>query len=267
MWRKKLRAARIGSHRTAEEFGKAFPGTGVVLSGAQSADGIIATVSAKPRIVVATPGAEPAAETGYAAALVLDSRFLAGQGLGSETQFVRRAARAIVRVRPARAGGHVMFVGGADPEAIAALNAWNLARLSRGLLKERAELQLPPTRRWVGVTGTQKDVRTFLALLRAALMSQLVGSADSAAPAEVEKALDSVQVPLEALLVGGVHELIPGVAMLGPAPAAREHELTVYLRVELSRAMELTTLTRMVYREYSAKNMGQALKVEVDPAM
>ncbi len=264
---KKLRAARIGSHRTAEEFGKAFPGTGVVLSGAQSADGIIKTVSAKPRIIVATPGAEPAAETGYAAALVLDSRFLAGQGLGSETQFVRRAARAIVRVRPARAGGHVMFVGGADPEAIAALNAWNLARLSRGLLKERVELQLPPTRRWVGVTGTQKDVRTFLALLRAALMSQLVGSADSAAPAEVERALDSVQVPLEALLVGGVHELIPGVAMLGPAPATREHELTVYLRVELSRAMELTTLTRTVYREYSAKNMGQALKVEVDPAM
>lgn len=117
------------------------------------------------------------------------------------------------------------------------------------------------------MTGTQKDVRTFLALLRAALMSQLVGSADSAAPAEVERALDSVQVPLEALLVGGVHELIPGVAMLGPAPATREHELTVYLRVELSRAMELTTLTRTVYREYSAKNMGQALKVEVDPAM
>lgn len=264
---REMRAARIGSHRTAEEFGKAFPGTGVVLSGAQAADGVISSVSAKPRIVVATPGAEPAAETGYAAALVLDSRFLAGQGLGSETQFLRRAARAVVRVRPARAGGHVMFIGGADPEAVAALNAWNLGRFSRSLLTERAELQLPPTRRWLGVTGAKKDVRTFLSLLRAALMAGIAQSAHEAPPAEVEEALDAIQVPLEALLVGGIHELIPGVALLGPAPAVRGGELTVYLRVHLDHALELTTLARTVHREYSAKNMGNALKIEVDPPM
>ncbi len=263
----KLRAARIGSHRTAEEFGKAFPGTGVLLSGAQSSDGIIASVSGKPRIVVATPGAEPVAEGGYAAALVLDSRFLKGKGLGSETQFVRRAARVVVRVRPARAGGHVMFVGGADPEIVAALNAWNLGRLSRTLLKERIELRLPPAHRWLGITGVNRDVRTYLALLRTALTAKYLDPADGIRAAEVEEALDAAQVPLESLLVGGIHELIPGIALLGPAPAPREHELTIYLRTEVKKALNLTTTARSAYREYSAKNMGQPLKLEIDPSM
>ncbi|MFT0847127.1 primosomal protein N' [Actinomycetaceae bacterium L2_0104] len=263
----KLRAVRIGSHRTAEEFGKAFPGTGVLLSGAQSSDGIIASVSAKPRIVVATPGAEPVAEGGYAAALVLDSRFLKGQGLGSETQFVRRAARVVVRVRPARAGGHVMFVGGADQEIVAALNAWNLGRLSRTLLKERVELRLPPASRWLGVTGAKRDVRTFVALLRTALTARYLDPADTLPAAAVEEALDAAQIPLDSLLVGGVHELVPGVALLGPAPAPREQELTIYLRTDVKRAVDLTTMARSAYREYCAKNMGQPLKLEVDPAM
>ena len=263
-----LRGARIGSHRTAEEFGKAFPGTGVVLSGAQSADGIIASVSGKPRIVVATPGAEPVAAGGYAAALVLDSRFLKGNGLGSETQFLRRAARAVVRVRPARAGGHVMFVGGADPEVVAALNAWNLGRLSRTMLKERIELLLPPANRWLGVTGAKRDVRVYLALLRSALTATYLEPGNSAIPAaEVEGALDAAEVPLESLLVGGVHDLIPGIALLGPVPAPREHEVTVYLRTEVKKALHLSTTSRSAYREYCAKNMGQPLKLEIDPQM
>jgi primosomal protein N' (replication factor Y) len=59
----------IGSDRTAEELGRAFPGVPVMLSGGSQ---VKDRVPVGPRIVVATPGAEPVAESGYGAAVLLD---------------------------------------------------------------------------------------------------------------------------------------------------------------------------------------------------
>ena len=66
-----LRSVRVGSDRTAEELGRAFPGVPVRVSGA--APGVLAAVPDRPALVVATPGAEPTAASGYAAALLLDA--------------------------------------------------------------------------------------------------------------------------------------------------------------------------------------------------
>ena len=60
-----LRAPVLGDARTAEELGRAFPGSPVRTSSA--GDRVLAEVDAEPAIVVATPGAEPVAEGGYAA--------------------------------------------------------------------------------------------------------------------------------------------------------------------------------------------------------
>ncbi|MHB1064275.1 MAG: primosomal protein N' family DNA-binding protein, partial [Georgenia sp.] len=67
-----LRATRVGSTRTAEELGRAFPSVPVVVSGTNAAHGVVETVDDRPRLVVATPGAEPVAAGGYTAALLLD---------------------------------------------------------------------------------------------------------------------------------------------------------------------------------------------------
>ena len=56
--------------RTAEELGRAFPGVPVERSGAGT---VLATVAAGRALVVSTPGAEPVAPDGYAAALLLDA--------------------------------------------------------------------------------------------------------------------------------------------------------------------------------------------------
>lgn len=239
----RLKAARIGSHRTAEELGRAFPGTGIVMSGA--AEGISQTVSSKRRLIVATPGSEPAAAGGYSAALVLDARYLMGSGLGAETQFVRRCARVIVRVRP---GGHVMIAGGADPSIVTALHTWQLGRFSYELLKERDALQLPPVNRWFGVTGVPRDIRRFLALVR---MGQ--------GPAPDKQEVD--------LLSSGVQSLVPGVDLLGPTPATRAGEISMYVRTPHDNAGELARILRRSYRSYSASNVGKPLKIEADPSM
>ena len=101
----KLRAAVVGESRTAEELARAFPGAVVRTSG--STTGVLSTVDAGPSLVVATPGAEPVAEGGYGAALLLDSWALLGRAdlrAGEET--LRRWMNAATLVRPASAGGH-----------------------------------------------------------------------------------------------------------------------------------------------------------------
>ncbi len=71
----RLRAAVTGAGRTAEELGRAFPCTPIRMSGG---DGVIAGVPATPAVIVATPGAEPRADGGYLAAVLLDGWTLLG---------------------------------------------------------------------------------------------------------------------------------------------------------------------------------------------
>lgn len=242
---RKLRAAKIGSHRTAEELGRAFPGTGIIMSGSQ--DGITETVSSKPRLIVATPGSEPSAQGGYAAALILDARYLMGRGLGAETQFIRRCARVIVRVR---ATGHVMIAGGVEPRIVSTLATWTMGRYSAELLAERRDLKLPPVARWFGVTGAPRDVRRLLALSRIGL-----GDQEEATGHDID------------LLSSGVSHLAHGVDLLGPIPGRREGEVTVYVRTSVDQAAELATVLRRSYRSYTATAVGQPLKLEADPSM
>src|SRR5690606_14366307 len=65
-----VRALVVGARRTAEEIGRAFTGVPVHTSGAAT---VLAEVPDVPSIVIATPGAEPLAVGGYAAALLLDA--------------------------------------------------------------------------------------------------------------------------------------------------------------------------------------------------
>src|SRR5262249_9155368 len=64
-----LRAVVVGARRTAEELGRVYPGIAVKTSGGGR---VLARVGDQPALVVATPGAEPVADGGYAAAVLLD---------------------------------------------------------------------------------------------------------------------------------------------------------------------------------------------------
>ncbi|AHH96140.1 Putative primosomal protein N' [Kutzneria albida DSM 43870] len=73
---RRLRAVVVGSRRTAEELGRAFPGFAVRTSGAGE---VLAEVPDAPALVVCTPGAEPVAQGSYGAALLLDGWAMLGR--------------------------------------------------------------------------------------------------------------------------------------------------------------------------------------------
>lgn len=250
----KVRPIRIGSERTAQDVARAFPGVGIIVSSGTSPDGIISTVSARPRLVIATPGGEPIAEGGYAAAIILEARFLQGEGLGAETQLIRSITRVASRVRSRRDGAHLMLAGGADPSLVAAVSSWALGDYAHRLLDERRHLLLPPATAWFGVTGAKASLRRFLALLRAELeRSPLEGA--SAQP-----------VPRDFLLTGGIGHLTEGVDMLGPAPAPRDDESTVYLRCARAMRGELGERIGTAHRAYAAQG-DLPVRIEYSPIL
>ncbi|HYI34736.1 MAG TPA: primosomal protein N', partial [Glaciibacter sp.] len=63
------RLVTVGSARTAEELGRAFPGVRVIVA---DGDHPLQQVGAAPALVIATRGAEPIAAGGYTAVLLLD---------------------------------------------------------------------------------------------------------------------------------------------------------------------------------------------------
>lgn len=154
-----LRSRVVGARRTAEELGRAFPGTMVLTS---AADSVLTTVPERPVLVVATPGAEPPVAAGYAAALLLDAWALLGRSsLDVGIEALRRWAGAAALVAPRSAGGTVVLCGVPDHEtfpAVEALVRWAPQWLASRELAERTELQLPPAVTFAQVTGSRKAV-------------------------------------------------------------------------------------------------------------
>ncbi|MDV7197694.1 primosomal protein N' [Rhodococcus kroppenstedtii] len=155
-----LRATVIGAGRTAEELGRAFSGVTVRQSGGSA---VLASVPAGPSLVVATVGAEPVAEGGYGAALLLDGWAMLGRAdLRAAEQTVRRWMAAAAAVVPASEGGEVVVVAEADLPAVQALIRWDPVGHAATELAERAEVGFPPAVHLAAVDGAPDAVRTLL---------------------------------------------------------------------------------------------------------
>lgn len=171
-----LRSVRVGSDRTAEELGRAFPGIPVRVSGA--AGGVLTTVPDRPALVVATFGAEPVAVGGYAAALLLDAAVTTSRpALDVAEQALRVWSGAAALVRPASAGGTVVLVGDAAPIPTQALVRWDPGWFAERELAERAQLGLPPAVHVAAVEGSRDAVVAVLARAALPAASDVVGPA------------------------------------------------------------------------------------------
>ncbi len=172
----RLRASVAGALRTAEELGRAFPGATVVSS---SGDHIKSVVESKNALVVATPGAEPVAPEGYAAALLLDGNaMLSRESLRTPEDVLRRWFRAASLVKPSSEGGLVVVT--ADQEAVVApLVRWDPAGAAAREMQLRRELQLPPAVRIAALTGKASGIEAFMADF------ELGGSLRSVGPVEL----------------------------------------------------------------------------------
>lgn len=156
----KLRMASSGSERTADELGRAFPNTRVIV-----ADGThsITEVDARPALVVATRGAEPQAAGGYRAVILLDGdRMLLAEQLRIGESCLRWWSNAAALATP---GAPVHLVGVAGPVA-RALATWTQPAYARAELADRAPLSMPPVVRVAAVEGTAPAVDATVATIR-----------------------------------------------------------------------------------------------------
>ncbi len=234
-----LRAVRIGSERTAEELGRAFPGVPVTLSGTSAAQGVVTVVDAAPRLVVATPGAEPQAAGGYRAALLLDAAVTSGRPeLWAAEEALRRWLGAAALVRPSTEGGHVMLLGQGAPIPVQALVRWDPGGFAERELAERSALDFPPAVRMASVQGPPDAVASFLGHLALPTGAEVLGP---------------VPVPAE--------RPAPGTATPGTGA------VRALVRIGRGRSSELTGALAGAAAARSARKEPGSVRVQVDPGI
>lgn len=171
-----LRAGVVGAGRTAEELGRMFPGIRVRTSGGGE---ILDSVPASPAIIVSTPGAEPVAEGGYGAALLLDSWALLGR---PDLRAVQNALRlwigAAGLVRPASEGGRVFLSADSDSAVAQALVRWSPQSWAERELADRAEVGFPPAVHMIAVDGPAEALADFLEDFRLIDSVEVLGPVD-----------------------------------------------------------------------------------------
>lgn len=150
------RTAGAGSMRTAEELGRAFPGTRVIVS---DGDRPLLEVDDRPALVIATRGAEPFAPGGYRAVLLLDGeRMLARESLRVAEDCLRWWSDAAALAAD-DAGVVLVGIGGALGRALA---GWNQPEFARAEYAGRRELRFPPAVRIATLQGAPDAVAEAL---------------------------------------------------------------------------------------------------------
>jgi primosomal protein N' (replication factor Y) len=179
---RRLRARAVGVDRTAEELGRAFPGARVLVS---RADRVLPAVPPGRTLVLATAGIEPpAADPGYAAAVLLDGDVLLERpDLRAGEEALRRWRTATALVRPASEGGVVVIATDPAAPAVQALVRCDPPGFAARELAERAELGLPPAAAVASVTGPPDAVRALVDLARLPAGSTVLGPVPVEAPA------------------------------------------------------------------------------------
>jgi primosomal protein N' (replication factor Y) (superfamily II helicase) len=230
----RVRALVTGAGRTAEELGRAFPAVPLLTSGGADT---IPVVPAAPALVVATPGAEPTAPGGYAAALLLDGWVLLGRpGLRAAEEALRRWMNAAALVVPAAAGGAVVIVADAGIPAVQALVRWDPVTHSQRELSERAELRFPPSVRMASLTGP---------------------------PDAVAALLDAAVLPENAEVLGPVPGGHPGPS--AGTPGAGPESVRMLVRVPTPAGPGLARALHDAQAVRSARKDVGAVRVQLDP--
>jgi primosomal protein N' (replication factor Y) len=168
----RLRMVGSGSARTADELGRAFPGVRVIIA---DGDHQVTTVSAEPALVIATRGAEPVADGGYRAVLLLDGAgMLARESLRVAEDCLRWWSNAIALAADS-APTVIVGVGGA---LATSLVTWRQEDFAQTELADRRELRFPPAVRVATLTGK-------VALVTEAIAQLPVGPLDVLGPVDL----------------------------------------------------------------------------------
>ena len=127
--------------------------------------------------MVATPGAEPVADGGgYACVVLLDTwLMLSRPDLRTAEESLRRWLGAAALARPGDAGGRVVAVGDPAEPALQALVRWDPAGFARREMAERQSAHLPPVSRLATLVGAEADVAAAAEALALPEGAELLG--------------------------------------------------------------------------------------------
>ncbi len=229
-----VRAVVVGARRTAEELGRAFPGTAVITSGGEA---MVTDVPGEPAVVVATPGAEPVAAGGYGAALLLDGWALLGrQDLRASEDALRRWMAATALVRSRDDGGIVAVVAESSIPTVQALIRWDPVGHAEAELDARSEVGLPPAVHIAAVDGV---------------------------PAAVNALLETAQLPGNADVLGPVE--LPSGARRPPGIAPGGQVSRMLVRVPRDGGLALASALRRATGVLSARHDQEPVRVQIDP--
>jgi primosomal protein N' (replication factor Y) len=138
--RDKQYLAGRGIERAAEEISRAFPNFPVIVS---AGDVIKERIDSKPSLVLATSGAQPQVEGGYAGVVILDGlRFFAHTDLRTQERARELFFESSSLISPD--GAVLLVIDDAHP-IVSAIARWNVAPLIKRELSERNDLHLPPS--------------------------------------------------------------------------------------------------------------------------
>jgi primosomal protein N' (replication factor Y) len=245
-----LRSLRVGSERTAEELGRAFPGALVRSSGAGATGGVLASVGAEAALVVATPGAEPEADGGYAAAVLLDAATVTARDdldVGEQALRTWMAAAALVRPAPE---GVVLLVGDAAPAVTQAFVRWDAGGFAARELAERDELRLPPAVHHLTLDGARDGVEALLGRLVLPAGTVVLGP-----------------LPVDEQPQGPPDQAAPveRAATLAGLEPHREQLVRAVVRGPWTTAVDVTAAVRAAQAVRSARGDGGHVRVRVEP--
>lgn len=234
----RFRTSVVGARRTAEELGRAFPGAQLITS---SGDTVRSSVPAEPAIVVATPGAEPDADGGYGAALLLDGYALLGRAdLRATEEALRRWMAAAALVVPASAGGRVVVGADTGLSTVQALIRWDPVGHAAAELAARTELGFPP----------------------AVVMASLQGD-----ETVVINAAESIRLPEGGEILGPVllTDLPAATGSRARAPVPAAGTARVLIRVPPSQRKQLAAEIKTLAAARSTRKDDEALRLRIDP--
>lgn len=225
-----LRAPVVGSGRTVEELGRAFPGIRVQQS---TGERLLAGVGEQPALVVCTPGAEPPASHGYSAAVLLDAHLLLERpDLRAAEEAVRRWLNVVALVRPGAEGGTVCLVGQSQLRPVQAVVRLDAGGHAEREMADRVAAGYPPAVKLITVEGPVDAVQELIELLPE------IPELDQLGPVELST----------------------------PLPVGQEEPLwQLVLRVPPPQAVALVGAVKGALAVRSAKKLSGALRVRVDP--
>ena len=181
--RDKQYLAGRGIERAAEEISRAFPKFPVVVS---AGDVIKDRIEPKSALVLATAGAQPQVEGGYAAVVILDGvRFFSHTDLRTHErarELFLESASLISK------DGIVLLVIDDSHPVVSAIARWNVAPLLKRELSERTELHLPPSVFSVVLVMDQSiGMQITNGLKKASLEGRIPNSSNIYGPTEISK--------------------------------------------------------------------------------